>query len=79
VSTALATIISDIKLQDAEVVRAQLLAQIKSAAADERGGKFASVNKAQASGTEPATLYPRQPSTLPWGGVDLVCCTGVEG
>ena len=41
----------------------------QGSADDERGGRFASVNKAHVSGSEPATLYPRQPATSPWGAV----------
>ena len=44
----------------------------RSGADDERGGRFASVNKASVSRTEAATLYPGRPATSQWGGVDPI-------
>ena len=44
---------------------------VRSGADDERGGRFASVNKASVSRLEAATLYPRRPASQ-WGGVDPI-------
>ena len=38
----------------------------KASADDEHGGRWASQNKTQVTGTEAAALYPRQPSTSPF-------------
>jgi hypothetical protein len=46
-------------------------AHAEASADDERGGRFASVNKASVSRLEAATLYPRRPASQ-WGGVDPI-------